>query len=101
MREAALIINDSSELLWCNDAAEYLLGVRFADEEGNDCRTYCPIPRSKRISSANNFQKPLRIQRGVASELCLQFEFSKFGADDRLVFVKDVTEQDKTRTHAS
>jgi two-component system phosphate regulon sensor histidine kinase PhoR len=44
---------------------------------------------------ANNFQKPLRIQRGAALEVCLQFEFSKFGADDRLVFVKDVTEQDR------
>ncbi|GIR69795.1 MAG: hypothetical protein CM15mP74_10460 [Halieaceae bacterium] len=32
---------------------------------------------------------------GPDPEFCLQFEFSRFGANDRLVFVKDVTEQDK------
>ena len=95
MREAALIINDSSELLWCNDAAEYLLSVRFADEEGKQLSNMLSDPSLETYIDANNFQKPLRIKRGAASELCLQFEFSKFGADDRLVFVKDVTEQDK------
>ena len=42
-----------------------------------------------------NFQKPLRIKPGPDPEFCLQFEFSRFGVDDRLVFIKDVTEQDK------
>jgi two-component system phosphate regulon sensor histidine kinase PhoR len=95
MREAALIINKSSELLWCNDAAEYLLGVRFADEEGKRLSEILSHPSLATYVDANNFQKPLRIQRGAALEVCLQFEFSKFGADDRLVFVKDVTEQDR------
>ena len=95
MREAALIINDSSELLWCNGAAEYLLGVRFAEEEGKRLSDILSHPSLETYVDANNFQKPLRIQRGAASEFCLQFEFSKFGADDRLVFVKDVTEQDR------
>ena len=95
MREAALIINDASELLWCNDAAEYLLGVQFADEEGKRLSDILSDPSLETYIGANNFQKPLRIQRGVASDFCLQFEFSKFGADDRLVFVKDVTEQDR------
>lgn len=95
MREAALIINDASELLWCNDAAEYLLGVQFADEEGKRLSDILSDPSLETYIDANNFQKPLRLQRGVASDFCLQFEFSKFGADDRLVFVKDVTEQDR------
>ena len=95
MREAALIINSSSELLWCNGAAEYLLGVRFAEEEGKRLSDILSHASLETYVDDNNFQKPLRIQRGAASEFCLQFEFSKFGADDRLVFVKDVTEQDR------
>ena len=95
MREAALIINGSGKLLWCNEAAEYLLGVRFADEEGKRLTDVMSSPSLAAYIEQNNFQKPLRIQRGAESEACLQFEFSKFGADDRLVFVKDVTEQDK------
>ena len=42
-----------------------------------------------------NYQKPLRIKPGPDPEFCLQLEFSRFGVNDRLVFVKDVTEQDR------
>jgi two-component system phosphate regulon sensor histidine kinase PhoR len=42
-----------------------------------------------------NFQKPLRFRPGRDPEYCLQFEFSRFGTSDRLVFIKDVSEQDK------
>jgi len=49
----------------------------------------------KRYMRDENFQKPLRVKPGPDPEFCLQFEFSRFGVNDRLVFVKDVSEQDK------
>ena len=95
MREAALIINSSGGLLWCNEAAEYLLGIQFATEEGRRLTETISSPSLEEYIEDGNFQKPLRIHPGTGSERCLQFEFSKFGGDDRLVFVKDVTEQDR------
>jgi two-component system phosphate regulon sensor histidine kinase PhoR len=95
MREAAMIINSSNELLWCNAAAEYALNIQFAEEEGK------PLPdlfRGKALAKylrEENFQKPLRIRPGPDPEYCLQLEFSRFGANDLLVFVKDVSQQDK------
>ena len=95
MREAAMIINSSNELLWCNAAAEYVLNIQFAEEEGK------PLPdlfRGKALAKylrEENFQKPLRIRPGPDPELCLQLEFSRFGANDLLVFVKDVSQQDQ------
>ena len=95
MRDAALIINSDGRLVWCNDAAEYLLGIRFEDEEGKPFSEVAPGKSLKRYMRDENYQKPLRIKPGPDPELCLQLEFSRFGVNDRLVFVKDVTEQDK------
>lgn len=95
MRDAALIINAEGRLVWCNDAAEYLLDIRFDDEEGSLLSDIAPGKALKKYLRAKNFQKPLRIKPGPDPEFCLQFEFSRFGVDDRLVFIKDVTEQDK------
>ena len=95
MRDAALIINAEGRLVWCNDAAEYLLDIRFDDEEGSLLSDFAPGKPLKKYLRAKNFQKPLRVKPGPDPEFCLQFEFSRFGVDDRLVFIKDVTEQDK------
>ncbi len=95
MREAALIINARAELVWCNDAAEYLLGIAFSEEEGRPLTDVISVKALRKYMREENFQKPLRVKPGPAPEYCLQFEFSRFGVNDRLVFIKDVTEQDK------
>lgn len=95
MRDAALIINSDGRLVWCNDAAEYLLDIKLEEEEGKPFSDVAPGKSLKRYMREENFQKPLRIKPGPNPEYCLQLEFSRFGANDRLVFVKDVTEQDK------
>ncbi|MBL6698859.1 MAG: phosphate regulon sensor histidine kinase PhoR [Luminiphilus sp.] len=95
LREAAMIVNSRSELLWCNDAAEYLLNIELAEEEGNRLSNLLPGKALTKYMRKENFQKPLRFRPGSDPEYCLQFEFSRFGASDRLVFIKDVSEQDK------
>ena len=95
VRDAALIINSDGRLVWCNDAAEYLLDIKLEEEEGKPFSDVAPGKSLKRYMREENFQKPLRIKPGPNPEYCLQLEFSRFGANDRLVFVKDVTEQDK------
>ena len=95
MRDAALILNSDTRLVWCNDAAEYLLGIRFEEEEGKPLSDVVPGKQLKRYVKKEIFQKPLRVKPGPDPEFCLQFEFARFGANDRLVFVKDVSEQDK------
>ena len=95
MRDAALIINSDGRLVWCNDAAEYLLDITLEEEEGKPFSDVAPGKSLKRYMRKENFQKPLRIKPGPDPEYCLQLEFSRFGANDRLVFIKDVTEQDK------
>ncbi len=95
LREAAMIVNSRSELLWCNDAAENLLNIELAEEEGKLLSSLFPGKALTKYMREENFQKPLRFRPGRDPEYCLQFEFSRFGTSDRLVFIKDVSEQDK------
>ena len=95
LREAAMIVNSRSELLWCNDAAENLLNVKLVEEEGKLLSILFPGKALTKYMREENFQKPLRFRPGRDPEYCLQFEFSRFGTSDRLVFIKDVSEQDK------
>jgi two-component system phosphate regulon sensor histidine kinase PhoR len=95
MRDAALIINARAELVWCNEAAEYLLSIAFSEEEGRSLTDVIAVKSLRKYMREENFRKPLRLKPGPDPEYCLQFEFSRFGVNDRLVFVKDVTDQDK------
>ncbi len=95
MREPAMIVNRTDALVWCNAATEYLLGVNFSDEKGRSLNEIFKSKSLKKYLKNGNFQKPLRIRAGAAPEIILQLEVSRFGADDRLVFMKDVTEQER------
>ena len=90
-----MIINARNELLWCNSAAEYLLNIQRAEEQGKPLHDLFPGKALKNYLAEQNFQKPLRLKPGPDPEFCLQLEFSRFGASDRLIFIKDVSEQDK------
>lgn len=95
LREAALILDPAGRLIWCNAAAEYVLAVRFSDGEGDKLSAIIKDKKLARYLKEDNFQKPLRVNPGPDPERCLQLEFSRFGANDRLVFIKDVTDQEK------
>ena len=82
-------------MIGCVAAADFLLSISFQEEEGRPFSEVAPGKSLKRYMREENFQKPLRIKPGPDPEFCLQLEFSRFGVNDRLVFVKDVTEQDK------
>ena len=95
MREAAMILNSRDELLWCNAAAEYVLKIQLVEEEGKRLPDLLPGKALAKYLRQENFQKPLRFRPGPDPEFCLQLEFSRFGESDRLVFVEDVSEQDR------
>lgn len=95
MREAAMIMNSRHELSWCNSAAEYVLNIQLEDEEGKRLTDLFPGKALMKYLREENFQKPLRLKPGPDPEFCLQLEFSRFGFSDHLVFIKDVSEQDR------
>ena len=58
MRDAALIINSDGRMVWCNDAAEYLLSIRFEEEEENHSPTWRRENHSNGTCGMRIFKNP-------------------------------------------
>ena len=91
-RDAAIIIDPRGNIAWSNESAKFLLGIEFPSDRGQALLNLLRFPVFQAYFEAGDYQTPLRIPPGADNERCLQFEITRFGAGDRLLFVRDVTE---------
>ncbi len=93
MRDGWMIIDPRGNIAWSNHSARGLLGVRFPEDRGQPLVNLVRNPQFTEYFSEGDYQQPLRIDQGGDVETRLQFEISLFGLGDRLVLVRDVTDQ--------
>jgi two-component system phosphate regulon sensor histidine kinase PhoR len=93
MQDAWLIIDSRGAIAWANASASHLVGVQFPADRGQPILNLVRIPAFATYFSEGDFTAPLRLPPGQEGERCLQIEVSVFGDGDRLVFVRDITEQ--------
>ena len=91
-RDAAIIIDARGNIAWSNESASFLLGIQFPGDRGQALLNLIRFPAFQTYFEGVDYRSPLRIQPGADSERCLQFEITRFGAGDRLLFVRDITE---------
>ena len=92
MRDAAIIVDTRGNIAWVNESANFLLGIRFPDDRGQPLLNLIRLPEFHAYFDGEDHSTPLRILPSSDSERCLQVEMSRFGAGDRLIFVRDVSE---------
>lgn len=95
LRDAAIIIDQRGNISWVNDSAGALVGIEIPGDVG---RPFIHLMRSPQLSEylgAGDYQSPLRLIPTPEQDRALQIEVTTFAGGDRLVFVKDVTEQYK------
>lgn len=95
MRDAWMVIDPRGTIVWSNESAEHLLGVRFPEDRGRPILNLLRLPVFSAYFTEGDFTEPLRLPPSQDGDRCLQFEVSTFGEGDRLVFVRDITEQFK------
>lgn len=95
MRDASIIVDRRGNIAWANESAHFLLGIRFPDDQGQPLLNLIRLPKFQQYFDTEDYSSPLRIVPTGEGERCLQFEISRFGAGDRLIFVRDVTENHK------
>jgi two-component system phosphate regulon sensor histidine kinase PhoR len=91
-RDAAIISDQRGNIAWSNESARFLLGIEFPQDRGQALLNLIRFPAFQSYFEGLDYQAPLRIPPGADSERCLQFEITRFGAGDRLIFVRDITE---------
>ncbi len=92
MRDAALIVDAQENIAWANDSAEFLLGIKFPDDQGRPLVNLIRSPIFQSYFEVGDFSNPLRLLPISEGDRCLHFEIARFGAGDRLIFARDVTE---------
>ena len=95
MRDAALIIDVRGNIAWSNASALRLIGVKFPTDRGQPVMNLIRFPKFHDYFEGEDYTQPLRLPPSKEGERCLQFEVSRFGDGDRLLFVRDVTENYK------
>ena len=93
MRDAAVIVDRRHNIAWSNDSADFLLGIKFPEDRGQPVLNLIRQPKFHQYFELETPDGPLRIDPTTEGERCLQFELSTFGEGDRLIFVRDVTQQ--------
>lgn len=93
MRDGWMIIDPRGNIAWSNHSARGLLGVRFPEDRGQPLVNLVRNPQFAEYFAAGEYEQPLRIDLGGDLESKLQFEISLFGLGDRLLLVRDVTDQ--------
>ena len=95
MRDAAIITDPWGNIAWMNDSAGSLLGISLDKYEGRPLVSKMRLPNFSDYLAVGDFKVPLRIPPSSEQKRCLQVEVSSFGGGDKLIFIKDITEQYK------
>lgn len=95
MRDAAIITDPWGNIAWMNDSAGSLLGIRLDRDEGAPLVSKMRLRNFSDYLAVGDYQVPLRIPPSSDQKRCLQVEVSTFGGGDKLIFIKDITEQYK------
>ena len=95
MRDAAIITDPWGNIAWMNDSAGSLLGISLDRDRGTALVSKISLANFSDYLAVGDYKVPLRIPPTSEQKRCLQVEVSSFGDGDKLIFIKDITEQYK------
>lgn len=91
LHDAVVIIDRDSNLEWWNRAADRLLGFKASSDRGKPVMNLLRDPRFIRYYKRANYTDPLDLPSPINTDLQLQYQITKFGAEDRLLVARDIT----------
>ncbi len=91
LKEAVVLIDGRGNLEWWNPAAERLLGLKAPDDVGQPVTNLIRDPVFCRYFEQGPYDDALLMPSEIHPGRHLQFEITRFGKNDRLMIVDDVT----------
>ncbi|WP_339669750.1 phosphate regulon sensor histidine kinase PhoR [Dasania marina] len=91
LSDAAVMIDQTGDIEWCNLAARRLLGLRYPEDVGQQLVNLIRSPEFIHYYEANSYQTPLDCASPHQPEKQLQFQLTFFGQGSRLLFARDIT----------
>ena len=91
LRDAVIMLDSEGNLEWWNRAAEQLLGLKTPQDSGQAITNLVRHPRFKEYFEAGQYQEALEIPSPVNDRQRLQLQITRYGNNEHLMFVRDVT----------
>jgi two-component system, OmpR family, phosphate regulon sensor histidine kinase PhoR len=92
MRDGVVMVNEQGVIQWLNQAVEPLLGLRYPEDTGQTLTNLVRVPEFNRYFLARDYTTPLQyLAIGEIGKTYLRVEITRFGAGERLLFVRDVS----------
>ncbi|MCL4103909.1 UNVERIFIED_CONTAM: hypothetical protein GTU68_034771, partial [Idotea baltica] len=92
MRDGVVMLDGSGSIEWNNKAAEASLGLSYPGDRGQAILNLVRAPEFHRYFLTQDYDSPLLLQTHDDPVRHLQFEVTRFGAGDRLLFIRDVSQ---------
>ncbi len=89
--DATIILRETGEIEWCNEAAKRLLGLRTPQDIGNHITNLIRTPAFFHYLNHEDFSEPLEMPSPVNSEVNLAIRVIPYGRSLRLMLARDMT----------
>ncbi|MGH8493184.1 MAG: phosphate regulon sensor histidine kinase PhoR [Moraxellaceae bacterium] len=91
LREAVVLVDGNGNLEWWNPAAERILGLQSPIDLGQPVTNLVRDPVFIRYFEQGPHDVPLQLPSALNPTHHLQFSVNRFGSNDRLMIVEDIT----------
>lgn len=93
LTDGIVVIDSMGRVEWWNPAATKLLGLREATDRGQLVVNLLRHPAFVKFMKKGKFKKMLEIPAPHSQQRTLQIQVTEFGVSDRLMVVRDITQQ--------
>lgn len=89
--DAAVVVDKTGHITWCNRLARIELGLRFPDDMGKLLTDILTDPKLKAFYDAKRFEHPIEITSPINSNKVLEFRGVPYEDEHLMLLVRDVT----------
>ena len=93
MPDGAVILNDDNEIIACNRAAKHLAGLKRKKDRGQRVDNILRDPELTKLLQSDDKKATAEIASPVADNNWLHCRVVPYGADQKLLLLRDVTER--------
>ncbi|MFT4993097.1 MAG: two-component system phosphate regulon sensor histidine kinase PhoR [Paraglaciecola sp.] len=90
--DAAVVVDASAAILWCNRLARIELGLRWPDDAGRRIYNFIRHPQFIQFYHGGHYDQPIKIPSPVNPHRILEYRIMPYGDRNLMVLIRDVTQ---------
>ncbi len=90
--DAAAVFNNDRTLVWCNQLAQQMLGLKWPDDMGNRIDNFLRAPEFIQYLEAKEYDEPFEFQSPINETTILEYRIAPFEKDKWTLICRDITE---------